>query len=72
MKRNTHPILINGSRIDMFIDSGTTVDILDEDDFKKLKEKPVLRPTVPLTIHGVFSGTAMACGNSHTSKFYVA
>ena len=82
MKRNTHSVLINGSPIDMFIDSGTTVDILDEDDFKQLKEKPVLRQTkvrifpyqsqVPLTIYGVFSGTAIACGNSHSSKFYVA
>ena len=82
MKRNTHPILINGSLIYMFIDSGTTVDILDEGDFKQLKEKPVLRLTkvkifpyqsqVPLTIYGVFSGTAMACGNSHISQFYVA
>ena len=82
MKRNTHSVLINGSPIDMFIDSGTTVDILDEDDFKQLKEKPVLRQTkvrifpyqsqVPLTIYGVFSGTAKACGNSHSSKFYVA
>ena len=82
MKRNTHPILINGSPIDMFLDSGTTVDILDEGDFKQLKEKPVLRPTkvkifpyqsqVPLTIYGVFSSTAMACGNSHISQSYVA
>ena len=82
MKRNTHSVLINGSPIDMFIDSGTTVEILDEDDFKQLKEKPVLRQIkvrifpyqsqVPLTIYRVFSGTAMACGNSHSSKFYVA
>ena len=36
MKRNTHPILINGSPIDMFIDAGTTVDIIDEDGFKQL------------------------------------
>ena len=79
MKRNTHSVLINGSPTDMFIDSETTVDILDEDDFKQLKEKPVLRQTkvrifpyqsqVPLTINGVFSGTAMACGNSHSSNF---
>ena len=79
---NTYPILINGSPIDMFIDSGTTVDILDEGDFKQLKEKPALRPTmvkifpyksqVPLAIYGVFSGTAMAFGNSHISQFYVA
>ena len=88
MKRNTHPSLINGSSIDMFIDSGTTVDILDEGDFKQLKEKPVLRPTkvkifpyqsqVPLTIYGEFiwlchiSGTAMACRNSHISQLYIA
>ena len=58
------------------------MDILDEDAFKQLKEKPVLRQTkarifpyrsqVPLTIYGVFSGTAMACENSNTSKFNVA
>ena len=58
------------------------MDILDQDDFKQLNEKPVLRQTkvrifpyqsqVPLTIYGVFSGTAMACGNSHSSKVYVA
>jgi len=27
---------------------------------------------VPLTIYGVLSGTAMACENSHISKFHVA
>ena len=58
------------------------MDILDQDDFKQFNEKPVLPQTkvrifpyqsqVPLTIYGVFSGTAMACGNSHSSKVYVA
>jgi len=36
---------MHGSPINMVIDSGIAVEILDTEDFKQLKEKPVLQPT---------------------------
>ena len=41
-KSNTHPVLINDTEINVIIDSGSTVNILDENSFHSIITQPKL------------------------------
>ena len=80
-KSDTHPILINNTKIDVIIDSGSTINILDENSFKLIKPQPTvtksktkiypLQSDSSLQLHGVTSATITENNISLPTKFYI-
>ena len=81
-KSNTHPVLINDTEINVIIDSGSTINILDEDSFHSIMPQPKLEKSStkiypyqsdsPLQLQGVTCATITANQTSLSTKFYIA
>ena len=80
-QQQTFPVLINNSQIDMIIDSGATVNIIDEPTYKNITNPPPLKQTTtrifsyqsdnPIDLLGHFT-TNISCNNkTQNSKIYV-
>jgi len=77
----TFPVTVNGTMLNVIIDSGASVNILDTPNFNKLYPKPLLSPSKtkvypfqsnhPLTTKGEFITTITAGDNKTTGKFIV-
>jgi len=80
---NVFPDTIDNTEIDMIIDSGSTINIIDEKTFSEMKINYALRPSTTaiypynaskkLKIKGTFNTTVSTLANDHktSSKFYV-
>ena len=78
---NTHPILTNNTKIDVFIDSGSTINILDKNSFKLIKPKPTITKSKtkiypyqsdsPLQLHSVTTAIVTENNTSLPTKFYI-
>eukprot|EP00795_Rhopilema_esculentum_P017882 gene17882-biopygen1759 len=80
-ERPVYPVYIDGTPINMLIDSGSTLNIIDEISFQKLPKKPQLESSKtkiftylgkePLKLKGTFRAKAEAFGKETQAKFYV-
>ena len=81
-KSNTHQVLINDTEMNVIIDSGSIINILDENSFDSIIPKPKLEKSStkiylyqsdsPLQLEGVTSATITANQTSLSTKFYIA
>ena len=79
--RPVYPIFVENTKINMLIDSGSTLNILDETTYRTLSKIPKLQNStakiftysgqVPLKLKGTFIATVRACGKATQAKFYV-
>ena len=79
--RPVHPICVEDTCINMLIDSGSTLNIIDQTTYEKLKTIPKLQNStakifsysgeVPLKLKGTFISTVQAFGRETKAKFYV-
>eukprot|EP00795_Rhopilema_esculentum_P017886 gene17886-biopygen2051 len=80
-ERPVYPVYIDGTPINMLIDSGSTLNIIDEISFQKLPKEPQLESSKtkiftylgkePLKLKGTFRAKAEAFGKETQAKFYV-
>ena len=80
-ERPVYPINVEGTRINMLIDSGSTLNIMDEVSLQKLKEEPQLSDSKAniftysskeaLKLKGTFIAQIEAFGKESQAKFYV-
>lgn len=80
--RDTFPVTVDGTQVSVFIDSGTTVNIIDEHGFRLIESRPTLLPSsikiypyqsnVPLRILGSFDCKIEANEHSVFDRLYVA
>eukprot|EP00795_Rhopilema_esculentum_P004164 gene4164-biopygen11942 len=80
-ERPVYPVYIDGTPINMLIDSGSTLNIIDETSFQKLPKEPQLESSKtkiftylgkePLKLKGTFRAKAEAFGKETQAKFYV-
>ena len=80
-KSSTHPVIINNTKIDIIIDSGSTINILDEQSFNLIIPQPKIEHSKtkihpyqsdsPLKLHGVAPLTIKANQTSLSTKFYI-
>ena len=82
-KSNTHPVLINDTEINVIIDSGSTINILDENSFDSIMPQPKLEKEKSSTkiypyqsdsllqLQGVTSATITANQTSLSTQFYI-
>ena len=80
-ERPVYPINVDGTPINMLIDSGSTLNIMDEVSLQKLKKEPQLSDSKakiftysskePLKLKGTFIAQIEAFGKETQAKFYV-
>ena len=80
-KSKTHQVLINDTDINVIIDSGSTISILDENSFDSIIPKPKIEKSStkiypyqsdsPLELEVVISATITANQTSLSTKFYI-
>eukprot|EP00112_Aurelia_sp_Birch-Aquarium-sp1_P015403 Seg3408.2 transcript_id=Seg3408.2/GoldUCD/mRNA.D3Y31 product="putative protein K02A2.6" protein_id=Seg3408.2/GoldUCD/D3Y31 len=80
-ERPVYPVNVDGTPINMLIDSGSTLNIIDETSLQKLKEEPQLANSKaniftylgkePLKLKGTFIAQVEAFGKETQAKFYV-
>ena len=79
--RPVYSIFVENTIINMLIDSGSTLDILDETTYRMLSKIPKLQNStakiftysgqVPLKLKGIFIATVRACGKATQANLYV-
>ena len=80
-KSSTHPVIINNTKIDIIIDSGSTINILDEQSFNLIIPQPKIehsktkiypyQSNSPLKLHSVAPLTIKTNQTSLLTKFYI-
>ena len=80
-ERPVYPVNIDGTQINMLIDSGSTLNIIDEASLQKLKKEPKLEDSKakiftyfgkePLKLKGTFIAQIEAFGKETQAKFYI-
>ena len=80
-RSNTYPVLIADNKINMIIDSGSTINIIDHWTFERLPHKPKIQPSSTkiypynakrqLTINGTFKAKIKANDQEIYEKIYV-